>query len=141
MIIFPFLILFPRVKGACNSQVRAEVRLRLELWGAGSLESLAALARAARAHRPFTFGGMVKSAATQRARALIHKGQFSWAAMLADSFGVAPVSAETFRAIDILLPAPREVNPDDLTELYGGPRQGSGTGPLPPSALIRSGSA
>ena len=59
VMIFPSLILFPHVKGACNSLVRAEVRRRLALWGAGSLDSLAALARAARAQRPFTFGGMV----------------------------------------------------------------------------------
>ena len=72
--IIPSFILFPHVKGACNTQVRAEMKRRLALWGAGSLESRAALARAARAQRPFTFGGIVKPYATQRARALIHKG-------------------------------------------------------------------
>ena len=43
--------------------------------------------------------------------------------MLADSFGVALASAETFQALDILHPAREEVNPDDLTKLYGESRQ------------------
>jgi len=43
--------------------------------------------------------------------------------MLGDSFGVAPASAETFRALDILHPAHGEVNHDYLTNLYGEPRK------------------
>jgi len=35
VMIFPSLVLFPHEKGACNSQVRAEVKRRVTLWGAG----------------------------------------------------------------------------------------------------------
>ena len=44
MMLFPSLVLFPHEKGVCNTQIRAEVKRRLTLWGAGNLESLAALA-------------------------------------------------------------------------------------------------
>ena len=43
--------------------------------------------------------------------------------MLADSFGVAHASAKTFRALDILHPDYGEVDPDDLSQLYGEPKQ------------------
>ena len=43
--------------------------------------------------------------------------------MLADSFGVAHASAETFRALDIMHPALGEVNSNDLSQLYGEPKQ------------------
>jgi hypothetical protein len=107
VMIFPSLVLFPHEKGACNSQVRAEVKWRRTLWGAGDLESVAALARASRPMRTFTSGTTARPTSTQRARALIHKGQFSRAAMLADSFGVAPASAETYHALNLMHPAPR----------------------------------
>jgi len=96
---FPSLVLFPHEKGACNSQVREEVKRRLELWGARELESLAALARASTPVRAFTTCATTRPTSTQRAMALIHKGQFSRAAMLAYSFGVAPASAETYHAL------------------------------------------
>jgi hypothetical protein len=53
VMIFPSLVLYPHEKGACNTQVRAEVKRRLTIWGAGNLDSLAALAIAFRAARPF----------------------------------------------------------------------------------------
>ena len=37
---FPSLVLYPHEKGACNTQVCAEVKRRLTLWGARKLESL-----------------------------------------------------------------------------------------------------
>ncbi len=119
VMLFPSLILYPHEKGACSTQVRTEVKRRLALWGAGNLESLAALARASRVVRPFSSGTKVKPSASQRARALIHRGQFSRAAMLADSFGVAPASAETLHALTLLHPGPGDVRPEDMNELYG----------------------
>ncbi len=35
VMLFPSLIMFPHEKGACCSKVRAEVKRRLTLWGAG----------------------------------------------------------------------------------------------------------
>jgi hypothetical protein len=70
------------------------------------MESMAAYARASRPMRALTSGTAVISTSTQRARTLIHKGQFSRAAMLADSFGVAPASAETYQALYIMQHAP-----------------------------------
>jgi hypothetical protein len=67
VMIFPSLVLYPHEKGACNSQVRAEGNRLLTLWGAGDLESLATLARASRAARPFTSGTSVRPSSTQRA--------------------------------------------------------------------------
>ncbi len=58
---------------------------------------------------------------TQRAMALIHKGQFSRAVMLADSFGVALASAETNRVLTVMYPAPEKVLAQDLIELFGEP--------------------
>jgi len=93
VMLFSSLVLFPHEKGACNSQVRAEVKRRLTLWGAGDLESLAELARASKPLRAFKSGSTASPTLTLLVRALIHKGQFSRAGMLADSFDVAPVSA------------------------------------------------
>ena len=41
--------------------------------------------------------------------------------MLADSFGVAPASAETYHALHLLHPGPGVVRPEDLVEFYGEP--------------------
>jgi len=71
VMLFPSLVLFPHEKGACNTQVQAEVKRRLTLWGEGNLESLAALVRAFREVKPFSSGTLVKHASSQRAKALI----------------------------------------------------------------------
>jgi len=67
VMLFPSLILFPHMKGACNNQLRAEVKRRLTLWGAGSLDSLAALVRASIAPKPFSAGTSVRPSSTQKA--------------------------------------------------------------------------
>jgi hypothetical protein len=131
VMIFSSLVLFPHEKGACNSQVRAEVKRRLTLWGAGDLESLAALAIASKPVRALTSGTAVKPTSTQRARALIHNGQLSRFAMLADSFGVAPASAETYQALNMMHPAPGVVLYEDLVELYGEPKPVDATASAP----------
>ena len=95
------------------------MKRRLALWGSGNLESLAALAKASRVLKLFSSGTTVRSSATQRARALIHKDQFGRATMLADSFGVAPTSEDTYHALTLLHPGPRVVREEDLIELYG----------------------
>ena len=41
--------------------------------------------------------------------------------MLADSFGVASTSAETYKVLSMMHPAPGEVLQYDLIELYGKP--------------------
>jgi hypothetical protein len=41
--------------------------------------------------------------------------------MLADSFGVALASTETYHALNQMHPGPRVVRPEDLVELYGEP--------------------
>ena len=56
------------------------------------------------------------------ARAMIHKGQFSRVAMLADSFGVAPASSEAYHALNLMHPAPGGVLYEDLVELFGEPK-------------------
>ena len=108
IMIFPSLVLYPHEKGACSAQVRAEVKRRLTLWGAGNLESLASLAKAYRAARPFTSRTSVRSSSSQRARALIHKIQFSRAAMFADSFSVTLTCTKTYRALTLLQPPPEK---------------------------------
>jgi len=107
--IFPSLVLYPHKKGTYSTQVRAEVKRRLTLWGVGDLESLTALARASKVTRPFTLRTSVRPAVTQRAKALAHKGYFSRATMLADSYGVAPASAETYRVLTPMNPVPGDV--------------------------------
>jgi hypothetical protein len=42
--------------------------------------------------------------------------------MLADSYGVAPASLVTYRALTLLHPPPREVLPQDLIDTFGEPR-------------------
>ena len=107
VMLFPsIIVLFPHVKRACNTRVRTEVKRRLALWGAGNLESLAALARASRVHRTFSSGTIIRPSSAQRARAFIHKGQFSRAVMLADSYGVAHTSVETYKAFTLQRPTP-----------------------------------
>ena len=131
VMIFSSLVLFPHEKGACNSQARAEVKRRMTLWGAGDLESLAALARAFRPVRTITSGTTARPTSTQRARALLNKGQFSRAAMLADSFGVAPASAETYHALNLMYPAPGGVLYEDMVELFGEPKPVDATASAP----------
>jgi hypothetical protein len=121
VMIFPSLVLYPHEKGACNTQVRVEVKRRLTIWGAGDIEFLAALVRASKATRPFTLGTSMSLSATQRARAFILKGKFSRATMLADSFGVAPSSVETYRALTQMHPAPGVILQHDLVDLFGEP--------------------
>jgi hypothetical protein len=119
---FSYLVLYPHEKGTCYTQVRAEVKRRLPLWGAGKLESLAALTGAPKAPRPFTSGTTLRPTTSRCAKALIHKGQFSRAAMLADSYGMAPPSADTYKALTLLHPPLGVLNPRDLLGLFGEPR-------------------
>jgi len=128
---FPSFVLFPHEKGACNSQDRAEVKRRLALWGAGEVESLATLARASMLMRAFTSGATTRPTSTQRAKALIHKGQFSRAAMLADSFGVAPASSEKYHALNLMHHAPGGFLYEDLVELFGEPKPVEATASAP----------
>jgi hypothetical protein len=66
VMIFSSLVLYPHEKGAWKTQVRAEVKRRLTLWGAGNLESLASLAKASTSARPFTSGTSVWPSLSQR---------------------------------------------------------------------------
>ena len=103
----------------------------MPLWGAGELVSLASLARASKPVRAFTTSAKIRPTSTQRARALILKDQFSRAAMLADSTGVAPVSSETYHALNLMHPAPGGVLYEDLVELFGEPKPVNATASAP----------
>jgi hypothetical protein len=38
--------------------------------------------------------------------------------MLADSYGIAPTSTDTYKALKLLHPPPCEVNPQDLIHIF-----------------------
>ena len=51
--------------------------------------------------------------------------------MLADSFGVAPASSETYHALNPMHPAPGGVLYEDLVELFGEPKPVDATASAP----------
>jgi hypothetical protein len=55
--------------------------------------------------------------------------------MLADSFGVAPASDETYHALNLMHPASRGVLYEDLVELYEEPTPVNTTAPAPNIAV------
>jgi hypothetical protein len=116
LFLFPTLVLGPQKPGASTTAVKAEMAARLDLWNRGDLDTLSHRARSA--VRPAS-GRSKAQRAARRAAQLIRKNQFSRAAALAGSLGVAEATAETLKAIGPLFPEPRRVSEADILDLYG----------------------
>jgi len=118
LFLFPTLVLGPQRPGASSSSVRAETTARLDLWHRGLIPELTARAKAQAKLRQHP--NRSKSArAARRAPRLIHKNQFSRAANLAGSQGIADATPDTLHALPSLFPEPTTISEEDLRDFYG----------------------
>jgi hypothetical protein len=118
LLLFPTLVLGPQRHGASSSSVKSEITARFDLWRRGLIPELTARAKAQAQLRPQ--GNRRKSArAARRAARLIRKNQFSRAANLAGSLGIADATLDTLHSLPSLFPEPTTISEEDLKDFYG----------------------
>jgi len=131
LLLFPTLVLGPQRPGASSSSVKSEIPARLDLWRRGLIPEVTARAKAQAQLR--SQENRIKFArATRRAARLIRKNQFSRAANLAGSLGIADATPDTLRALLSLFPKPTTISEEDLKDFYG-----LAAAPLPDSQPVR----
>ena len=116
LFLFPILVLGPQKPGISSSAVKSEVAARLDLWNRGLLDVLVAKAKA-NIRSPSDRSKTQR--ATRRAAQLLRKKQFSRAAALAGSLGVADATEDTINGLGPVFPDPSVVDPQDLMDYYG----------------------
>jgi len=116
--LFPTLVLGPHRPGAPSSVVKVETEAWISLWQRGELHTLASRATTARMERPHRTRNK-KARVAKRATALLRHNQYTRAARLSHSKGVADASHDTSDAILALFKESCVVDEESLRPLYG----------------------
>ena len=115
---FPTLVLGPQSPGTSSSNVKTEVITRLDLWRRGLLDELD-LRSKVQARARSTIQPSKTARAARRAARLIYKHQFTGAADLSGSLGIADATPDTSESLRHVFPESSSVPEADLLDYYG----------------------